>query len=66
MPSGCARFKHEMYIQPDAILKERFLNLVHTSDYDGGHFPAMEQPQVLADDIFLFVQKVEKLIKTEI
>lgn len=26
----------------------------------GGHFAAFEEPQLLADDIFRFVRKVEK------
>lgn len=64
MPAGCARFKYELANQPDVILKERFVNLIHTSDYEAGHFPAFEVPNVLANDFFQFVDKVQNL-KTE-
>lgn len=65
VPSGCPRFKNEITLQPDVILKERYLNLIHSADYDdGGHFAAFEVPHVLAKDIFEFVEKVEHL-KTE-
>lgn len=65
VPAGCARFNKELTFIPDAILRDRFLNLVHTADYDGGHFAAFEQPEVLAKDIFQFAAKVEKM-KTEL
>lgn len=61
VPSGCTRMKYELAGQPDVILKERFLNLVHSSDYEAGHFPALEIPQVLAEDVFQFVKKVQKV-----
>lgn len=60
VPVGCARFNKELIFQPDAILKDRYLNLVHIADYDGGHFAALEVPEVLAKDIFQFVNKVDK------
>lgn len=65
VPAGCARFKYELANQPDTILKEKFLNLIHSADYVGGHFPAFEMPQILANDIFQFVEKAENVKKTE-
>lgn len=57
-PSGCARFKHEIFHNADFILKERFPNLIHSSIHqDGGHFAAMQLPKVLYDDFMKFVQK---------
>ncbi|XP_074031164.1 juvenile hormone epoxide hydrolase 1 [Leptinotarsa decemlineata] len=61
VPYGCARFWYELAFQPEAILREMFQNLVHVSDYEGGHFAAFEEPAALAQDIFKFTDKVEKL-----
>lgn len=61
VPSACARFTNELSNHPDVILKEKFLNLIHSADYEGGHFPAFEVPQILAKDIFQFVNKVENI-----
>lgn len=65
VPSGCPRLSLDLTPQPDDMLKERFLNLIHSPDYEGGIFPAFEVPQVLAKDIFEFVEKVQTL-KTEL
>lgn len=57
-PTGCAFFKHEVMHQPEFILKEKFLNIIHTSFYeDGGHFAAMQLPKVLYKDFMMFVSK---------
>lgn len=61
VPSGCARFSNELLIQPDSILRDKYPNLIHISDLEGGHFAAFEAPKVLADDIFAFTDKVEGL-----
>lgn len=69
IPSGCIRLKHEFIKQPDVILKEKFLNLIHSADYDDGQFVAFEAPKLLAKDFFKFVEKVEdfkKNSKTEL
>nr|QHB21920.1 juvenile hormone epoxide hydrolase 2 [Colaphellus bowringi] len=65
VPSACARFWYDLAFFPEAVLRERFQNLVHISDYEAGHFPAMEVPDVLAQDIFTFTEKVEKLNKSD-
>ncbi|KAG5895740.1 hypothetical protein JTB14_029510 [Gonioctena quinquepunctata] len=62
VPSGCARFSYDLMFLPETILKERYHKLVHISDYEAGHFPAMEVPEILAQDIFTFTEKVEKLL----
>lgn len=57
-PSGCAHFKHELMHQPAFILKDKFVNLIHSSYHDdGGHFVAMQLPKDLHDDFVKFVQK---------
>lgn len=39
----------------------KYLNIYYyTMMPRGGHFAAFEEPQLLADDIFQFVRKVEK------
>ncbi|XP_037941789.1 juvenile hormone epoxide hydrolase 1-like [Teleopsis dalmanni] len=60
-PTGCARFRHELSHSSDFQLKDRFINIVHSTYHnDGGHFPAMELPQVLYDDFIEFVEKAFK------
>ncbi|XP_030760517.1 juvenile hormone epoxide hydrolase 1-like [Sitophilus oryzae] len=64
IPSGCSRFKNEIAYLPKSILKERYKNLVHVSDHeDGGHFAAFELPDVLAKDVYDFVEIVRKSAK---
>ncbi|KAL1508971.1 hypothetical protein ABEB36_003783 [Hypothenemus hampei] len=59
VPTACARFKHELSIQPKSILKHGYLNLVQTTDFeDGGHFAAFEVPDLLANDVYDFIKKV--------
>jgi len=61
VPTGCARFKHDLVHATDAELKYKFKNLVHSAHYpDGGHFAAMELPQVLYNDFVQFVATVRK------
>lgn len=61
-PTACARFKYEILHLPKSILSERFKNLVHLSQYDqGGHFAAFEEPDLFAEDIYMFVEKVQSM-----
>nr|WCC58163.1 carboxylesterase [Pharsalia antennata] len=60
VPSACARFSHEVVFQPETVLTQKFPNLVHVANYEGGHFAAAEEPMILAADLYLFVEKVEK------
>lgn len=46
------------------MLKEVYVNLVHSSDItNGGHFAALEVPHALADDIFIAIKKIVNLNK---
>lgn len=38
IPSACARFKNDLGYQPECILRDRYQQLLHVSDYNGGHF----------------------------
>ena len=63
VPTGCARFKHDLAHSLDWQLKDKYTNLIHSSYIeDGGHFAAMEQPELLFKDFTEFVRKVEKLL----
>lgn len=58
VPTGCARFMYDLAHTTDCQLKDKFLNLVQSTYYeDGGHFAAMELPQVLYNDFIEFVKK---------
>src|SRR5579871_2522157 len=57
-PFGFARFPKEL-IRPPREWPERFFNVVHWTDMPrGGHFAAMEQPKLLAEDIRKFFRSL--------
>ncbi|XP_066261557.1 juvenile hormone epoxide hydrolase 1-like [Euwallacea similis] len=65
-PVGCARFPHEINLTPRSILTQRLKNLVHLTQYDrGGHFAALEEPDLFANDLYLFVEKVENIKESD-
>ena len=56
VPAGVAQFPYEIF-PPIRRFAERSNNIVHWSEFDrGGHFPAMEQPDLLVGDIRAFFQ----------
>jgi len=60
VPVGIARFKSEEPFPPGKYIRIGF-NIQHWSDFsEGGHFPAMEKPELLAKDIIDFFSKIEK------
>lgn len=60
VPSACAIFPHEIRYQSEAILKPKYPNSVQINHMPrGGHFAAFEEPQLLADDFWSFVTRVE-------
>ncbi|CAH2084702.1 unnamed protein product [Euphydryas editha] len=61
VPTAAINFLHEVLYQPDWILRDKFVNLVHSTTLDfGGHFAAMQTPKELADDVF---ESVNEFIK---
>lgn len=61
VPTGCARFKHDLGHDIDWVLKDKFTNIVQSTYHKvGGHFAALEVPNALYDDFIGFVKKVEK------
>lgn len=60
VPTAAARFPHEIIYTIDYQLKEKYHNLVQVTDLPkGGHFAALEVPELLAGDIISAVEKME-------
>jgi epoxide hydrolase len=56
VPTGCALFPGDNTIR---AIAERQNNVVHWTEHDrGGHFAAMEAPDLLVEDIRTFFRKV--------
>ncbi|KAM8946653.1 epoxide hydrolase 1-like [Pelodytes ibericus] len=61
VPTGIASFPCELLHAPRVIAQKKFKNIVTYSYMPrGGHFAAMEEPEILAQDIQIFVSKVER------
>nr|CAD7263042.1 unnamed protein product [Timema shepardi]CAD7571341.1 unnamed protein product [Timema californicum] len=53
VPTACVWFPHEIRYYPEYFLREKYHNLLQNSHMkQGGHFAAMEEPKLLAEDIF--------------
>ncbi|XP_022240816.1 epoxide hydrolase 1-like isoform X1 [Limulus polyphemus] len=62
VPTGIAQFPNEIIMPPRNIAKHQYRNIIQYTDMPrGGHFPAFEEPKLLADDIGKFVEKVRTL-----
>lgn len=60
VPTGCARFRHDIMHELDWQLESKYHNLVHSTYHDnGGHFIALESPEELYKDFIHFVQKLK-------
>ena len=63
VPTGLAEFPHEIFLTPEPWTHSLFLDIVQYSEIPrGGHFAAFEEPELFADDVIKFVEKVEKRI----
>ncbi|WP_029061187.1 epoxide hydrolase family protein [Labrenzia sp. DG1229] len=57
VPTGCAVFPAEMLNWPPRSYAERLYNIRHWTEMpSGGHFAAMEEPEMLLDDIRKFAR----------
>ena len=57
VPTGCAVFPAEMLNWPPRSYAERIYNIQHWTEMPrGGHFAAMEEPQMLLNDIRIFAR----------
>lgn len=60
VPAGCARFRYDLMHQIDWALQEKFTNLIHSTYHpNGGHFAALQLPDLLAKDFMSFVAKLQ-------
>ena len=61
-PMGVAAFPDPVFIPtPRAFAEKTYSNIVHWSDMPrGGHFAALEEPQLMLEDLRAFVAKVEE------
>lgn len=60
IPVGIAHFQFEEPFPPRKFI-ERGFNIQHWSDFsEGGHFPAIEKPELLAEDICDFFNSIKK------
>lgn len=57
VPTGCALFPKELLAWPPRSYADRIYNIQHWTEMPrGGHFGAMEEPQLLIDDIREFAR----------
>ncbi len=60
VPTGCAIFPHEI-IKPPRSWVDRLYNVQRWNRFaSGGHFAAMEEPQVLVDDVRAFFRPLRR------
>ena len=60
VPAGVAQFPYEIF-PPIRRFAERSNNIVHWSEFEhGGHFPAMEQPDLLVGDVKRFFRTLSQ------
>jgi len=60
VPTGCALFPKELLAWPPRSYAERIYNITHWTEMPrGGHFAAMEQPDLLIEDIRKFTQSLD-------
>lgn len=66
VPSGLAEFP-ELFISPKPWVLSTFTNNIQYSLMEkGGHFAALGQPKLFANDVVQFVKKVEEIAKRKI
>lgn len=60
VPTGCVRFKNDIGHMIDWQLRDKYTNLIHSTWYEvGGHFAALEVPELLYNDFIQFVRKIK-------
>lgn len=57
-PMAGAIFKRDIMLPP-RIWAEKIYKVVQWNEYDGGHFAALERPEILAKDVINFIGKLE-------
>ncbi|XP_018339720.1 PREDICTED: juvenile hormone epoxide hydrolase 2-like isoform X2 [Trachymyrmex septentrionalis] len=61
VPSACVQFPYEILTQSPNELRTRFVNLLRVTKMPrGGHFAAFEEPELLANDVWISIDKMEE------
>lgn len=61
VPTACARFWNDISHSIDWQLKDKYTKLMQSTYYEkGGHFAAMEEPQILLQDLIMFMNLLYK------
>uniref|UniRef100_A0ABD2WK85 Epoxide hydrolase N-terminal domain-containing protein n=1 Tax=Trichogramma kaykai TaxID=54128 RepID=A0ABD2WK85_9HYME len=64
VPAYCAQFPNEITYQPKSLLSDRYKNLVGVAPQpSGGHFAAMEEPRLFADDVWAGVKTIRDKLR---
>lgn len=59
VPTGCARFEQDLFHETDWQLNVKYPKMLHSTYHrNGGHFAAMQLPDVLYNDFQQFVKKL--------
>ncbi|GFR22694.1 epoxide hydrolase 1 [Trichonephila clavata] len=65
VPSAVALFPNEVLMRTKTLMSQQMPNMVSCTIMPrGGHFAALEEPLLLADDLWKFVDIVEKKYKS--
>ncbi|MVA22033.1 alpha/beta fold hydrolase [Agrobacterium vitis] len=60
VPTGVAAFPDPVFLPPPRSFAEKTYNIVHWNEMPkGGHFAALEQPELLLADLRAFIAKIE-------
>ena len=60
VPTGVAAFPDPVFLPPPRSFAEKTYNIVHWSKMQkGGHFAALEQPELMLADLRAFIAKIE-------
>lgn len=60
VPTGVAAFPDPVFLPPPRSFAEKTYNIVHWSEMPkGGHFAALEQPELMLADLRAFITKIE-------
>lgn len=61
VPTACARFWNDISHSLDWQLKDKYTKLIQSTYYEkGGHFAAMEVPEILLHDFITFINLLYK------
>ncbi|MEU3623185.1 epoxide hydrolase [Amycolatopsis coloradensis] len=61
VPLGVAVFPHAAFVAIRRFAERDFPSIIHWTEYDrGGHYPAMEEPDLFIDDVRVFARALKK------